>query len=313
MNERLIKFRIRTRHFQDVWRTFFPDGQTRLNSTEWRGKEPRSCGVVGLHGKDSGGKEDSYVHVTVAYRPKGYVYFVGNTKYDGWTAMMLDRAKDGTLLDGKGQPLPAGAPPIYLPFEMYKDTDFNLLDFGEFIEEVDGAGIERRTYDEVMKHFEEQMMQGESMSSSINSEFMAPKRHRPHTKIILTSMPSGELAGSFGDKTTNININSPHLKQDVQDQIERLMTEFLEGRISLSTTSNSTTVFVDLSDAVVDCSPNEKGRDSRFYVLNEYITEQYLEELAKRLTANYRITVSVVEGRRGGLLLAKEPPDQKRY
>ena len=235
---------------------------------------------------------------------------MGDTKYDGWTAMMLDRMKDGTLLDGKGKPLPAGAPPVYLPFQLYKDVDFNNLDFGEFIEEIEGAGIERRTHDDVMHQFQEQMSQGESINSSINSDFMAPKRHRPHTKIILTSMPSGELAGRFGGTTTNININSPHVEQEVRDQIERLMTEFLEGRISLKTMSNSKMIFVDLSETVVDCSPNKKGEESRFFILSEYVSSDYLEELAKRLMANYRITVGVVEGRRSGLLLAKEPPEQ---
>jgi|ERR1700733_15274540 len=313
MNERLLKFRRKTSNMMDVWDTLFPKGQTLLNSTEWRGKGPRSCGVVNVHGQGVAGNKEMSVDIVVAYRPKGYIYYVGNTKYDGWTAMMLDRTKDGTLLDGKGKPLPAGEPPVYLPFEMYKDVDFNTLDFGEFIEEVEGAGINRVSHNDVMKQFQEQMTQGESINSSINSDFMAPKRHRPHTKIILTSQPSGDLAGGFGDRVINVNINSPHIRQEIRDQIERLMTEFLEGRVSLSTTATSKMLFVDLSDSLVDCSPNEKGEESRFYILNEYVATEYLEELAKRLMANYRITVGVVEGRRSGLLITKEPPDKKRY
>jgi hypothetical protein len=313
MKERVLKFRLKARDFNNVWETFFPEGQTRLNSKEWRGKEPRSCGVVGLSGHGSGGTEESLVYITVAYRPKGYIYFVGDTKYDGWTAMMLDRTRDGTLLDGKGTPLPPGAPPVYLPFEIYKEADYNELDFGDFIEEVEGPGVERRSHDAVITQFQRQMSEGEGINSTINSDFMAPKRHRPHTMIILTTDPSGEGPGGFGDKVINININSPYLQQEVRDQIERLMTEFLEGRISLATTSNSKMVFVDLSGAIVDCSPNERGEESRFHILHEFVSTDYLEELAKRLMANYRITVAVVEGRHSGLLLTKEPPDQKRY
>ena len=48
--------------------------------------------------------------VEVSYRPKGCITFTGGTKYDGWTAVVLNRAPDGTLLDDQGNPLPEGHP-----------------------------------------------------------------------------------------------------------------------------------------------------------------------------------------------------------
>lgn len=317
MNERLLKFRLMypatDSAWRTVWKAFFPDGQTVLNSTEWRGKEPRSCGVVNIRGNSLPDGGTIVADVTVAYRPKGYTYFVGDTKYDGWTAMMVQRLKDGTLLDGEGKPLAPGAPLVYKPVEIFKDVDFNAIDFGEFIEEVDGAGVQRMTHVKMMEQFHDQMAKGEGISGSINSDFIAPKRHRPHTKIILSSRPSGEMAGEFGDRIINININSPHIRQEIRDQIERVMTEFLEGRASLTTLATSKMVFVELSKALVDCTPNESGQESRFNILNEYVSVGYLEELAKRLMANYRITVGVVEDQETGLLITPEPPDKKQY
>src|SRR5262245_14426149 len=99
---------------------FYPRGKQVLNRTEWRGKEPRTCGVVSVKSRPHGSmsEETPEFEVEVAYRPKGVITFSGGTKYDGWTAMILDRKKDGTLLDGHGNPLPEGQPPVYLPFEV---------------------------------------------------------------------------------------------------------------------------------------------------------------------------------------------------
>src|SRR5688572_6432360 len=136
-----------------VMSRFHPQGKTVLNRTEWRGKEPRSCAVTSLRGRPykAGSKDPQVWDVEVAYRPKGTITFVGNTKYDGWTAMILDRAKDGTLLDGHGKPLPDGQPPVYLPYEMYEDVEFNDIDFGEFVEEVDVGGIKHISFEDMMR------------------------------------------------------------------------------------------------------------------------------------------------------------------
>src|SRR5687768_8701331 len=121
MTESTLRFRLKSNDFQSVFQRLHPNGQMVLNRTEWMGKEPRSCGVTNMVG------EEGVIDIEVSYRPKGSITFTGTTKYDGWTALMLDRMQDGTLLDGKGKPLPDGERPVYREHEIYCDIDFNEI------------------------------------------------------------------------------------------------------------------------------------------------------------------------------------------
>src|SRR5205814_1801612 len=86
-----------------------------LYTTDLVCNEPRSAAITRFKPRPhTAGSDDLIVFdIDVEDRPKGSISFTGGTKYDGWTAMMLDRTKDGTLLDGHGKPLPEGQPPVY--------------------------------------------------------------------------------------------------------------------------------------------------------------------------------------------------------
>jgi len=279
---------------------FNPEGGRALNRTEWRGKEPRSCAVTDVKvGPNSTGSAERYIaDIEVTYRPKGCITFVGSTKYDGWTAMMLDRRPDGTLLDGRGNPLPDGAEPVYLTFEVYKDLDFNQIDFGKFVGEDEARGIKRLDFDAVIDDF---FKKGRS-SVSTHSTFMSPRRQRPYVKVILSDAPSGVWAES-GDRIVNVNRFTPHLTQVLVDELMEVVSGFVEGRYSIKSVTDGVRVFADLSDVLVDCSPNAEGKPSKFDCLKEFVPDGFLEDLAKRLMSTYEVDVSIVEGGRSGLLL----------
>jgi hypothetical protein len=304
MQERILKFVLRTDKILHLTERFHPEGRIVLNSTEWRGKEPRSCGVTNVRSHTYTGRDKGPipVDVEVTYRPKGCITFVGDTKYDGWTAMMLDRQPDGTLLDGKGQPLPDGAPPVYLGFQMYKEMDFNEIDFGEFVGESEKPSIPHLALKDVLEQVEQHGMS----KGSIHSSFMAPRRSRPSVKIILTNEPSGTGRDGFGTHIINIDNATPQLEQVLLDKLSEVMDGFLEGRFSLKNIGTDDMTFVELSDALVDCTPNEHGLDSWFGVLSTYVPSTFMEELAKRIMAKYLVNVSIVDGKDGGLLLRHE-------
>nr|MBA2559598.1 hypothetical protein [Propionibacteriales bacterium] len=113
-----------------------------------------------------------------------------------------------------------------------------------------------------------------------------------------------------GTMIVNVNNSTPQLQQILLDHVSDLMTGFVEGRYSLKNMSNDEFVFAELDDVLVDCTPNEEGKESRFNCLGEYLPESYLDELAMRLVATYEVDVSVVEGPRIGLLLRRV--DQSR-
>lgn len=283
---------------------FHPQGITVLNRTEWRGKEPRSCGVTKMNLSPEEPASEPRMFkalIEVAYRPKGCITYVGQTKYDGWTALMLDRRQDGVLLDGHGNPLPDGQSPVYLPFELFNDVDFNEIDFGEFIGEFEVEEVKHVDYAEVWKQF----MQSPHLGISMNSTFIAPRRHRPLVKLVLSSSPSGTSTDGFGTRIVNINNFTPQLQQVLLDELTQLVSGFIEGRYSIKNINNKDFVFAELSDVLVDCTPNEKGMESRFNCLKEYLSETYLDDLAKQLMATYHVDVSVVEGDKIGLLLRK--------
>ena len=306
MNERILRFEIRaTGNPLEIWDRLHLHGRTLLNRTAWRGKEPRTCGIVGASGKPyrPGSNEPKVFEVRVAYRPPGCITYTGDTRYDGWTAMLIDRAPDGTLLDGKGSPLPLGKPPVYLPFELYDDVEFNDIDFGEFLGEEEVPGVDHIRFDEVVKSF----TGGATFSADAHGSFVVARRSRPTRKIILSSQPTGPLSGPSGhEQVINVNINEPHLKDVVMRHLKDTLAGFLEGRLSLTTMSgDDSTVLVLLSDCLVDCTPNESGGKSRSNVLDEFTPGSFLEDLAKQTMATYEAEARVVEGAKTGLLLRR--------
>ena len=287
----------------DIMARFHPQGKTVLNRTEWRGKEPRSCGIgkVKMRPYSAGSNDPKVFDVEVTCRPEGCITYVGSTKYDGWTAVMLDRSSDGTLLDGHGKPLPEGQPPVYLRYEVYNDVDFNEIDFGEFVGEFESQGVNHVEHRDVLRQFQE----SPHGSVSIKSTFMAPRRQRPDVKIALSNAPSGIGTDGFGTRIINVNSFTPQLQQVLLDQLTELVSGFVEGRYSIKNFSTDDFVFAELSDVLVDCTPNEQGKESRFHCLREYVPDTFLEDLATRLMATYEVDVSVVDGPEGGLLLRR--------
>src|SRR5689334_18834576 len=80
----VMRFKLALERPLDAFNTFYPKGHYVLNRTEWRGKEPRSCAVTGIRsGQNSPADKGPVIFdVEVSYRPKGYITFVGETKYD---------------------------------------------------------------------------------------------------------------------------------------------------------------------------------------------------------------------------------------
>ncbi len=299
MNQKLMRFVLRTTEGPlEIMRRFLPQGKAVLNRTEWRGKEPRSCGITNVIVRPyhAGSKEPRVVDIEVTYRPMGCIVFVGNTKYDGWTALVLDKKSDGTLLDGHGNPLLDGHPPVYLRYEVHADAEFNEMDFGEFVGEYEIGGVKHVRYDDWFR----QLQASGSFGGSINSTFMAPRRHRPLVKIILSDAPSSVGMDGFGTRIVNVNRQSQHLQRVIVDELTELVSGFVEGRYSIKSMGNDDSTLAQLSDSFVDCS--EPGK-SRFNCLSEFVPDNFLEELAKRLMSVYEVDVCVVDGPEGGLLL----------
>ena len=282
----------------ELFRQFHPNGKTVLNKAEWRGKEPRSCGVTRVKSRSHsmGDPSPIIVDIEVAYRPQGYISYEGTTRYDGWSATAPIK-KDGVLIGRDGQPLKEGEPPIYQAFDVYPDTDFNEMEFGEFVGEFDTEDVKRTTVDEVMQEL--------IASGSFGGvTFIAPYRNRPQKKIILSDAPTGEFVDGFGTRVLNINNSTDQLEQVLMDRLESLMREFIEGKASIKSMGNNAVTYVELSDALVDCTPNAEGGDSWFDMLRFYTPIGFLEDLAKKLMSVYEIDVSIIEGK--GLVLRRE-------
>jgi hypothetical protein len=298
----ILKFVVKASgNLPETMSRFHPKGQIVLNRTAWMGREPRSCGVTRAKGRpfSPGDGKPIIFDVEVSYRPKGCITYVGDTRYDGWTAMLLDRAKDGTLLDGHGNPLASGQAPVFLPFEVFGDAEFNDIDFGDFQGEVEVEGIRRIDFKETIT----EMQQSGYFAGSTYSTFMTPRNHRPYSQIILTHSPFGIGSDHFGARVVNIDISTPHLEQVIIDQIKDIVGGVMEGRYSLKNFSGRDAVFLDISSILVDCTPNEEGKQSRFNCLFEYVPATFMEDIAKWLMANYEVDVAIVEGENHGLLL----------
>jgi hypothetical protein len=294
---------------QAVMGRFLPVGKTLLNRTPWRGKEPRSCGITAIKGRPRavGSPEPAVYDIEVSYRPKGCITYVGGARYDGWTLVALDRTEGGTLLDGQGQPLPEGHPPVYRRFDVYDDADFNAMDFGEFVGESEAEGVKHVSYEHVM----ERIRDSARFSASLMASFVAPRRQRPVVKIVLSKDPSGVGVDGFGTHIFNVQKSTPQLQQAILDRVGELVTGFVEGRFSIKNMSNEEFVFVELDDLLVDSAPTEERKASRFNCLREYLPDPYLDELAMRLVATYEVDVSVVDGPKIGLLLKRDDRSQK--
>ena len=301
----IMRFKLALEQPLDAFDIFFPNGHHVLNRTAWRGKEPRSCAVTSIRSGPhlATDKAPIVYDIEVAYRPKGHVTFVGDTKYDGWTAMMLDRSKDGTLLDGHGKALPPGQPAVYLPFEVYEDAEFNEMNFGEFINEVEVGAIEHITYDAVMQ----QIRSGGKFTGTIQSSFVAPRRQRPLAKIIVSELPLASARDSVGMRTIFIDKTAPHFAEMLFERLYEVASGFIEGRYSLKTISNEELEFVQISAAVMEMNQiaGEQQLRSTFDVFESYVSPDDMDELAKRLMAIYEVDVTVVDGAMGGLLMKR--------
>ncbi len=305
--ETLLRFVLKsTGNPLDLMSRFHPRGTYALNRTAWRGKAPRTCAVVSVKSRPSSAANDEPAEfdVLVAYRPKGVITFAGGTKYDGWTAMMLDRAKDGTLLDGHGKPLPNGHPPVFLPVEVYDDVDFNEIDFGEFVGEFE-VGIKRVSQDSVWQQFRE--AKGGSIGIA-GLAFVAARRQRPMVKIVISNSSSGIASDGFGTRIVSVNKSTPHLQKVLMDELTGVVFGFLEGRYSISTVAFSDYVMVELDGVLVDCTPNDEGKESRFDCFRDFIPDSFIEDLASLLVANFELDVSIVDGPTAGLLLRRTQP-----
>lgn len=277
---------------------FHPSGRQVLNRTTWRGMEPRSCAITRASGTTKGQPHGSMkVIVEVTYRPKDVETYTGNTKYRGWTAMLLDRMKDGTLLDGKGQPLAPGASPVYLPFEMYADVEFNDLEFGELVGEFDPPEIPHLSHEEVMA-----IMQQSTTFATVTGTFMAPRKTRPNAKVMVSNAPAGKISDGWGGYVINVPNSTPGIELVLQEKLLEILGDFLEGRVSVKAVSTGDMAFVVVSEELIDCTPNEVGLDTWFDAFNTHVPLGTLDQLARQLMAVYDLDVSVVDGPQGGLL-----------
>lgn len=302
-NPTILRFELSVDRPFDVFNIFYPKGRHVLNRTEWRGKEPRSCAVTGLHGRPHSADDTNPTtfDVEVSYRPKGHITFVANTRYDGWTAMMLDKKEDGTLLDGHGNPLPPGQTEVYLPFEVYEDAEFNEMNFGKFIGETAVEGIKHVTYDEVMR----QIQNAQHMNMTIHSEFVAPRRQRPETRIILIDNQFVQSPHSSGVRLFFVDKTAPHFTQTVFDHLYEITSGFIEGRYSIKSMSTETIEFVDLSDCIMEATANDGTQSTRSAIISSYLSPSTMEELAKRLSAVYKVDLTVVVGESAGFLMKR--------
>jgi hypothetical protein len=294
---------------RQLWNLFLPQGKTVLNRTSWRGKEPRSCGIMRMHvhSRLVDGGETAVAEIEVAYRPPGYINYIGGTKYDGWTALVPIRDRDGTFRDEQGGPLPDGHSPQIRRFEVYADVEFNDIDFGELVEE---SPVHDETFADWQSVFKDILATGESFGISMVSKFTAPRRNRPPVKLVIAPVKSGITVDRFGMRVTVIDSSTPKLAEVLLDEVTELVSGFIEGRYSLNTTTSGAMTLVDLSSLLVDQRPTANGGEPLFDCLDQFVSREWLLELSKRITATYQATATPVVGEKVGLLLKLEDSDQ---
>jgi hypothetical protein len=98
---------------------------------------------------------------------------------------------------------------------------------------------------------------------------LLPRRHRPLVKIVLSNNLSGTVTDGSGTLIVTVNNSTPQLPQVIRDHVTELVNGFVEGRYSIKNMSTDEFVFTELNDVLVDCTPNEEGRQSRFDCLGE--------------------------------------------
>jgi hypothetical protein len=299
--ETILQFKLTVdRTDLDLMERFFPNGTQAVNRTEWRGKEPRSCAVTKFHGHMN--REGPTVYdVEVTYRPKGWISYVGDTKYDGWTAMVLDRAKDGTLLDGHGNPLPLGAEPVYVPFEVYPDVDFNELQFGEFIGERESVGVPHVSFAEMM----EQVEANATINTSMDSQFFAPRRQREDVRLIITDLKLAPVSRHRPMRTFLLSRSAPQFHHELLNYLHEILAGYIEGRFNLKNIDSEDIHFVELAGCVMELTGPPGDLKSSFDVLDSLISTEDMDAIARHIKAIYAVEVSVVEGERTGFLLRR--------
>ncbi len=277
----------------DVHGKFMPQGRYALNKTEWRGKPPKSCAVTRLSMPPTSPGAEMIVDIEITERPTGFISYTGNTRYDGWTAMMV-KEPNKILADGEV--------PEYVPTEVYGEMEFNDLDFGEFIREEEIEDVQETTEDLII----EELKASGKISMTMKPSFMAPHRSRPFTKVILSNDPDGEAIDGFGSRVVNLWLGRPNVEQVLMRVLKQLMSDFMEGKASITCYNNDDLTFVKLSDVLVDCEPNEIGEDSWFDVLHYYTPITFLKDLALQLMAKYEVKAEIVNGKGGGILIRRE-------
>ncbi|MCA9125113.1 MAG: hypothetical protein H6822_02000 [Planctomycetaceae bacterium] len=130
-NKSILKFRL----IAPVgYMTKFWQLSNKLNATEWMGKEPESCRIIDFQQKEPvHAGQNADFSIAVGYRPHGWISDMlddGSRRYNGWAIEPRDQKQDGTMLDGSGNPLTAGADPVYLHFNVFHLAEFNAYDFG---------------------------------------------------------------------------------------------------------------------------------------------------------------------------------------
>ena len=163
--------------------------------------------------------------------------------------------------------------------------------------------IKRTTFEEISN----EVTNSGRVVMSIQSTFVAQHRSRPFKKIVITSsadMPSGLTRDGFGTLLRVLNQTmEENLEKALLEELNLMVGEFMEGKISLKTMGNDSVILVYLNDSIVDCSPNECGLDSWFSVLSSYTPLTFMDDLAARLMQTYAVDVSIIDGKKGGLVL----------
>jgi hypothetical protein len=269
MSEKTLKYRVRAKSIEELMSRFYPNGKINLNKTEWNGHPPHSCIVTNMRGYGSAADEETNWTFDVICRSPDHVSYDANgVKSIGWTQHIMLKSPDGLLMNAGGAPLSNGSLPQIVTNVPYGEIDFNGLDFGTLIGTRETPGITHTTLEPMV----EEIRSTSRFDSGITrSRFIAARRNRPFTKIIITSMKSGVGVDHFGNRMININTNTQHFEIILMDQLFRMLMDFIEGRISLHVKATGDAyAFVQLDQSVVDCTPNEVGMDSWFYALTQY-------------------------------------------
>jgi hypothetical protein len=201
--------------------------------------------------------------------------------------------------------LPEGQPPVCLPFEVYKDMEFNDLDFGKFLGEMEKGGIRHTTFDDVMK----ELRAGQHIRGTIYSDFIAPRRQRPLVKVAISDLDLSPASDGFGARTIMLNKQAPYFERLLFDRLFEVMSGFVEGRYSLKTIGNDDFQFVELADSLIELKQVGDPLETDFNVFTKYVGPRELEELTKRLMAVYEVEVAVVEGDKSGFVMKHAKKD----